>query len=86
MRWRSPPESFIPLSPIVVSSPFPARATIPIADAFSIASSISASVASGFTNCRFSRSVPEKSCVSCVTKPNWRRTGLKRMSFVEMPL
>ena len=42
--------------------------------------------ASGLPNAMFSRIVPENSCVSCVTKPNCRRTGLKRMSSVEMPL
>ncbi|CPM36108.1 Uncharacterised protein [Bordetella pertussis] len=51
-----------------------------------MAATISSSVTSGLTSCMFSRSVPEKRWVSCVTKPIWRRVGLKRRSRVETSL
>src|SRR5439155_1572104 len=65
----SPPETLMPPSPITVSSPLSARARRACAAAFLRTSRHSASVACGFTNFRFSRMVPEKSCVSCVTSP-----------------
>jgi hypothetical protein len=75
-RCFSPPESFMPRSPMGVSSPsgdFSARYAH---EACRMASRISSSVASGFTSCRFSRIVPAKRCVSCVTKPICRRAWL----------
>ena len=42
--------------------------------------------AAGFTNSRFSRIVPEKSCVSCVTNPIRSRRASRSISVLATPL
>lgn len=68
-RWRSPPESLIPPSPIFVSRPLFPLCTICVTCARFKTSRHCLSVAFGFTKRRFSFIVPAKSCVSCETKP-----------------
>ena len=85
-RCFSPPESFTPPSPITVSSPRSARSSKLWTDAFCSTSKHSASLAPGFTNCKFSRMDPEKSCESCVTNPILSRNKSRSMRFPGMPL
>ncbi|MNV70737.1 hypothetical protein D3C71_1637170 [compost metagenome] len=85
-RCFSPPDRRTPISPMGVSSPSGALSSKCEQAACCMAAMISASVASGFTTRMFSRTVPAKRCVSCVRKPIWRRTSLKRSWVVLMPL
>ena len=85
-RWRSPPDTLIPPSPMTVSRPFSARASNPWQAARRRASRHSASVASGRTKTRFSRMVPEKSCVSWVTNPIRSRSASMSTSRLSTPL
>ena len=80
-RCFSPPDTFIPPSPMVELSPFSARFNKFVQLALSKASYNSESVASGFTNNKFSRIVPENNCASCVTKPNCWRKCSKLIAF-----
>ena len=64
------------ISPMGVSSPSGALSSKWAQAACSMAAMISASLASAFTTCMFSRRLPANRCVSCVTKPIWRRTSL----------
>ena len=65
----SPPLSFKPPSPIILSKPCCALDKIEWQLAFSSATIISESVAFGNTKLKFSLMVPANNCVSCVTKP-----------------
>ena len=86
MRCFSPPDNLSPPSPIIVSRPLSALATRLVQLAFSSTSARSASVATGFTNNRFSLIVPLKRLVSCVTKPIWLRRSSKFISVSSSPL
>ena len=85
-RCFSPPETLTPPSPITVSSPWSARASRLSQAARRSASRHSASVAVGLTNSRFSRIEPEKSCVSCVTKPICPRSSSSSIAVPGVPL
>ena len=63
--WRSPSESFEPLSPTSVSNPSSRLSKSRLAPIASVEARISSSVASGFPYRRFSRIVPEKRKESC---------------------
>ena len=65
---------------------FAARASSESAAALCNTSKHSSSVAFGRTNSRFSRIVPENSCVSCVTKPICARNSSASISAAFSPL
>jgi hypothetical protein len=81
-----PPDTLTPPSPMTESSPLSARASKDSHDALRSTSRQSASVAVGLTNSRFSRMVPENSCVSCVTKPMRSRSWFRSMVAAGCPL
>ncbi len=72
-RWRCPPDSFTPRSPITVSRPSGKRSENSVTYAWAAASSISASVAAGRAKRRFSRIVPSKRKSSWNTRPSCSR-------------
>ena len=82
----SPPLSFKPPSPIIVSIPFSARCNKLSQLAFCKASFKSASVAVLFTNNKFSLIVPANKLVSWVTKPICVLNSSKSISLLLMPL
>ena len=74
IRWRWPPESVIPRSPIVVSYPSGSSSMKSCACASRAARTTSSSVAAGAPKVMFSRTVAEKRNGSCATIPIARRS------------